>query len=82
MKLPIGKRLQSVASARDQPGIYLVHFLVDGSASVLRAGESLEECGSFGSVIASSHMQRLGLRNSACAERCGASATFMLRMLA
>ena len=54
----------------------MVYFLVDGSASVLTAGERLGECGSSGCVIASYQIQWLGLRNAAC---CKAGANISLR---
>jgi len=38
VKLLKGKRLKSVALARDQPSFWLVYFLVDGSTSVLTGG--------------------------------------------
>ena len=65
MKLLKGKRLKSVALAGNQPCFCWVYFPVDGPASVLTGGKSLEECGTFGCVIASGRIHRLGLRNSA-----------------
>lgn len=65
MKLLKGKRLKSVASARTQPCLGLVHFLVDGPASLLAAGKRSEECGTFGCVIASGCIPWLGVRISA-----------------
>jgi hypothetical protein len=52
VKLLKGKRLKSVTFAWIQPYFGLVHFLADGPASMLFAGEGVRECGSFGSVIA------------------------------
>ena len=57
MKLLKGKRLKSVTFAWTQPYFGLVHFLVDGPASMLFAGEGVRECGSFGSVIAFARMR-------------------------
>ena len=65
MKLLKGKRLKSVASSGTQLCFGLVHFPVDGPASILTAGKGLEECGTFGCVIAFSRIQRLGSRNAA-----------------
>ena len=81
MKLLKGKRLKSVALAGNQPGFCLVYFLVDGPASVLTGGKSLEEGGIFGCVIASGRIHQLGLRNSA-RRKAGSLTTFVLRMLA
>ena len=57
MKLLKGKRLKSVAFAWTQPCFGLVHFLVNGPASMLFAGKGVKECGSFGSVIAFARIQ-------------------------
>ena len=65
MKLLKGKRLKSVASAGTQPCFCLVHFPVDGPASILIVGKGLEECGTLGCVIASGRIRRLGLRFAA-----------------
>ena len=75
MKLLKGKRLKSVASAWTQPYLGLVHFLVDGPASMSIAGKRYRECGSFGSVIALCHMQ--WLVSSVTARFCGACAGVM-----
>ena len=66
MKLLKGKRLKSVAFAWTQPYLGLVHFLVNGSASMLSAGKGLEECGSLGSVIASGRIRRVIWSGTAC----------------
>ena len=57
MKLLKGKRLKSVAFAWTQPSFGLVHFLVDGPASMLFVGKGVKECDSFGSVIAFTRMR-------------------------
>ena len=51
--------MKSVASAWTQPYLGLVHFLVDGPASMLSVGKGARECGSFGSVIALVHIRRM-----------------------
>jgi hypothetical protein len=66
VKLLKGKRLKSVTSTWTQPYLGLVHFLVDGPASMLTVGKGLGECGSFGSVIALGRIQRLILSGTAC----------------
>ena len=66
MKLLKGKRLKSVASAWTQPYLGLVHFLVDGPASMLFAGKGSRECGSFGSVIALDRIQCAIWSGTAC----------------
>ena len=49
--------MKSVAFAWTQPNFGSVHFLADGPASMLFAGEGVRECGSFGSVIAFTRMR-------------------------
>ena len=65
MKLLKGKRLKSVASAGTQPSFRLVHFLVDGPASILTVGKGLGKCGTFWCVIVFSRIRRSGSRNAA-----------------
>jgi hypothetical protein len=66
VKLLKGKRLKSVAFAWTQPCFCLVHFLVNGPASMSPAGKGSEECGSFGSVIAFVRMQGVIWSGTAC----------------
>jgi hypothetical protein len=53
VKLLKGKRLKSVVPAGTQPCFCLVHFPAGRASIVFRAGQTREECGSSGCVIAS-----------------------------
>ena len=57
--------MKSVASAGTQPSSRLVHFLVDGPASILTVGKGLGKCGTFWCVIVFSRIRRSGSRNAA-----------------
>ena len=57
--------MKSVASAGTQPSFRLVHFLVDGPASILTVGKGLGKCGTFWCVIVFSRIRRSGSRNAA-----------------
>ncbi len=51
VKLLKGKRLKSVTLVGIQPGLCLVYFLTNGSASISIEGERLEEGGCLWAVL-------------------------------